>query len=593
MYEDETENKIDKLYEESTTEQNGVEIIVDFDYTKINEFRSKIREQLLYFPNLNIKELGYVKNEPTIYENEMFKYSSNCPSGIMHICFSNVYYPIDWSKLGIPQINIPIGIKIGLDERILPTLNREQLIYSVETKQLIIQKIETVKKWLINLYNSGIPNEFNSYSEAYSFITNTDKYVVINDNVSFNITCILNRDITKIPSIKNVKYLDIFEIHNKLYFDNYSKAMYKNWGRRWKYGGWIGINDIFESSKNIYLLDKSIRLSGYYKSYCQQNGTVFIQKDENLKLNRYKSILNLNNFSKSEWRERIIEYQNIIDSIIKEKIIDYTNIINSEDFADFKEENKPKRKYSSKKIEIEEGDVSIKKARYSLKSSSDTILFSTVGVNSNKLRINKKKSYLFNADEKEMAINFYQGLKGRIDVYVTNQKTINKFDKTKNVMIFSKIKDNNINNLKEFKKIATSALFQEEIYKYNSIVDINTPFDLLSQNIRENVIKLEAYIKANEYEDTEYVKEIIQKAKETDNFDKSLWEEYTNLVEFNNNFNFLEFIHIDKRNPQQNERVVRFINEILLFRKQKFPDKYKEFEISVTKKEEEIEAESF
>ena len=119
MYEGEDSNTIDLLYEKPTTEDNGVKVIVPVKWEDRNEFITKIKEQLAYFESVyfNITVSGEdIKNDFVIYRHDLFQFSEIASDPILHVCLDNVYYPLDYQKLGIDPIYIPVGLRFSLTD---------------------------------------------------------------------------------------------------------------------------------------------------------------------------------------------------------------------------------------------------------------------------------------------------------------------------------------------------------------------------------------------------------------------------------------------------------------------------------------------
>lgn len=130
MYEsDDEENKIDLLYSKETTERNGVKVIVPVKYEDRRTFYEKIKEQLAYFQNVyfDVQYGSGISNEFSIFRSDDFQISELCSDGNVHICLEDVYYSIDYQKLGISRIDAPIGIRFSLSDGIIPTPNRESV----------------------------------------------------------------------------------------------------------------------------------------------------------------------------------------------------------------------------------------------------------------------------------------------------------------------------------------------------------------------------------------------------------------------------------------------------------------------------------
>jgi len=117
----------DLILEEETTEENGVlfEMPIN-DWSEYNEFKSKAKQKLAYYDTVVLIIDGNIW-ENKIYRNDIFQYTINPPFREMHLCLKDVVYDIDFNKLGIPTIYIPIAIRFGLKDGITPTPSRESI----------------------------------------------------------------------------------------------------------------------------------------------------------------------------------------------------------------------------------------------------------------------------------------------------------------------------------------------------------------------------------------------------------------------------------------------------------------------------------
>jgi hypothetical protein len=129
MYEGEDTNTIDLLYEKPTEERNGVKIIIPVKYGDTYNFKRKIKEQLCYFESVyfDVPEDSSITNEFIISRHEHFQFSELSTDNNLHICLDNVYYPLDFTKLGIDRIQFPVALRFSLSDGLYPTPNRESI----------------------------------------------------------------------------------------------------------------------------------------------------------------------------------------------------------------------------------------------------------------------------------------------------------------------------------------------------------------------------------------------------------------------------------------------------------------------------------
>jgi hypothetical protein len=138
MYEGEEVNSIDLLHETPTDQPNGVKITIPVNYYDRHDFVRKTKEQLAYFENVYFNVMDTeVSNDFTIHRSEHYQASSLSRDSWLHICLDNVYYPLDFTRLGIDRINIPVGLRFSLSDGLFPTPNRESIRYTKEAKDIM------------------------------------------------------------------------------------------------------------------------------------------------------------------------------------------------------------------------------------------------------------------------------------------------------------------------------------------------------------------------------------------------------------------------------------------------------------------------
>ncbi len=347
MYEGEDTNSIDLLYETTTTEGNGVKVIVPVSYYDRHNFTSKIKEQLAYFDSVYFDvdpTIGYqVNNDFTIHRSEHYQYSSLALSNEMHLCLDNVSYPIDWEKLGIDRIHMKIALRFSLSDGLFPTPNREAIRYTQEAKQTILKKIETVANVFMEKYNENITEKADIKS-IMEFHGSYNRYIdgsIIGASDRVDIRTILELATTpmKQPKLEGVEFLDLKRLSEKGkdYFlgeyqvkYRYQNGRFNNAKNYWTtnlrpqdmethFGGVYVFADRLTKTKQDYLRNQ---LGDSYKT------VFFVKKDKPFKLrsgtqidyHTYWSLLNLENYPKSQWRQLIKELQYVVSLFSKDFI---------------------------------------------------------------------------------------------------------------------------------------------------------------------------------------------------------------------------------------------------------------------------------
>ena len=376
MYEGEENNKIDLLYEAETDKPNGTKVVVPVKYSDKYEFVNKMREQLAYFENVyfdvNVPGNGYIKNDFSIHRNDLFQISEMTTDKYMHICLDNVYYSIDFGKLGIAPINVGVGIRFGLSDGLFPTPNRESLRITPESKSIILKRIAEVADYFVTKYNESIA-DLESIEEAHDYYSNDKRFVKIN-NFSYEINSLVRHaTITvKEPTLKGVKLINvkkiIKDISSLLY--GYKKVYYIDYRGRFKDASSpLHYNEL----SNAY---KYTKLGKNKRDYLRQelNSAYLVNKlPYELKLFKngaygfsYYDALNLGSYPRSEWRERIKEYQ-YIRSLLIGRIKDADEIEVPQAWLDARKTNKVKmntkayKEKNGKRVRVK-GSIIVKEA---------------------------------------------------------------------------------------------------------------------------------------------------------------------------------------------------------------------------------------
>jgi hypothetical protein len=327
MYEGDDVNTIDLLHEAPTTERNGVKIIVPINYRDRYEFANKIREQLAYFESVYFKidMPGHsIDNNFSITRSTLFQFSELAANKFMHLCLDNVYYPLDFDKLGIRSIEIPIGLRFNLSDGLYPTPNRESLRYTTEAKATILARIAEVANHFTTKYNETITDS-DKIAAVFNYYTTVRRHVDLGiDNRSIEITDLLPHATVPIatPQFKSAPHLDMKALAHKQadicaeYINKYNLSYGRYSENKSTWNTKTGLSD-FEPV-NYLLTDRFCGVKkAYYREMSASSGTVkFIKKTDPFVLksrtgNSYYNTLNLRKVPKNLWRTHIKEFQYI------------------------------------------------------------------------------------------------------------------------------------------------------------------------------------------------------------------------------------------------------------------------------------------
>ena len=340
MYEGEDTNSIDLLYETPTTECNGVKVIVPVPYGDRYNFANKTKEQLAYFESVyfdfDSSIGGTVNNDFTIYRSEHFQFSGLSTNNYMHLCLDNVSYPIDWDKLGISRIGIPIALRFSLSDGLFPTPNREALRYTQEAKQTILNKLKEVANVYMDKFNETIKDSddvqavLNFYSERNRSIPDFvggRGTIYIDELLKHATTPMAKAKITGIEKLDlervadNLKAYMLGEYHLKYRYSNgrfidaknyYSTVLHINdlQKDRYGYGDVYVFTETLTVQKKNYL--RSLLGEGHATHKFVKPIAKFTLGTKQTDYSTYRSMLALDKYPVNEWRQLITEYKQLI-----------------------------------------------------------------------------------------------------------------------------------------------------------------------------------------------------------------------------------------------------------------------------------------
>jgi hypothetical protein len=560
MYEGEDVNTIDLLYEEPTTEANGVKIIVPVKYSDRYTFMDKIKEQLAYFEDVYFESPG-ISNDFIIFRSEYFQFSELSNDSNLHICLDNVYYPIDFSKLGIDVIDFPVALRFNLTDGIYPTPNRESIRYTQEAKEIILDKISKVADFFVTKYNENLKIGDDIVS-MINYLEDQGKYVNFESiNKKYNINSISERSTIKceIPKLSNLKVLNFVEFYKKskpyilrpfnvqFYFRNGSFRNYNKGG----YSHYWNIKNIISNKTEV--ISYCGKLSGIKKEYIkQQNRNVFLVKRSNpMKLgvpekydiDTYYHLLSLKNYPKNQWRDVIKDYQTVVD-MISVNFINIDDITIPQSFIDSLKSKNTKHKTSlnTRRASKLNGEMSCKIAEQLLRWNEGRNCKFVSAIYKVE-DFNKYKGLtIYSSHEDQLKLDAIYGIVYNMNVRILSfsEKDV-KLLKEENIHNMLHINDFVKGKNKLFKKIATSGIINNFIKMWKPVFDKSYIIKHSSQNLAIKLDKLTDYRNRNTNtklfnsggtnKSLKLLDEMIEKANDKKLFDMSIYPEFCEISE--------------------------------------------------------------
>jgi hypothetical protein len=560
MYEGEDTNTIDRLYERPTAEGNGVKVIIPVKWSDRFSFYDKIQEQLAYFDSvyLDVTAGGYsLNNKFTIYRSEHFQYSEMSKDDHLHICLDNVYYPLDFGKLGISHLEFPVALRFSLSDGVFPTPNREAIRYTQEAKDIILERLGQMSDFFVEKYNREMGN-CTTFNQVIEYYTSKKRSVEIIPGKSLNVgyLSIFSNVVMNEPKMEGVKHLDLKKLVDKSDYilNEYAVTYTLNRGKfKEVKGGSYEANVIRNNvmGNNTYMY--SSRISELKKAYLRthlQNGTysnyyfvkrtgtfsLFSKSDgssyiKSLKRNdNYYQLLELSKIKKEHWREAIIEFQGIVKSMLSGfKNLD--DVVVPDSFIQSRKQTNLKKNGGTRREKLA-GDIIVKKAA-PLERFVDGKHCKFVADTWSLKEIAKKKTLIvYSHHDDSLKLDKLYGISyGKMNITIislsTKEMKVLEELELNNVMSYSKFMEG---TNKPFKKLVTAYVINKLMLDQAYVFRKYTYLKNVSSELINKLSLLEDYRNKN-YRDgsTEIYTAMFELAQEKNLFDYSIYHEYIQM----------------------------------------------------------------
>jgi hypothetical protein len=525
MYEAEEGSKIDLLLSKPTEERNGTTISIklarNYDYS---EFYNKIKEQLCYFEGVYFNVSG-IDNNFKIITKDDWKFSELSNDTNMHLCLDNVYYPLDYNKLKIKNIGIPIALNFKTSEGLIPTPNRESIIYSSTVREMILAKIKKVANYLVEEYNKQMVAVDNIF-DIWDAIDSKDSYLRIEgvrDTFSLN-DAFDHSDIEPLkPSVQGINYLrlEVIKLHISKMLDPYYSRGYISRG---KYKGDGGMTDLLKYLTNrrttavkVILCEErptKVMMDYIKHSFLGHNVYLIGKRENNKTLKDYIKTLELKKVPRDQWRAWINEYQ-AIEKSISPLFTQLKDIVPDEQWLAQRKANRNKgAKTSVLKEEINPKYLTYSRGNYSLIKGSKVLVDDLIK--------SKTLRFYFNSsiEDRSAIENWYdlinQGGRSVMGLCPRDYKKL----ETQNIHNVVKIEKfmTGEQNGKEFGKYCTKYRVHQFIEQYKSVTKYKDLIGELSTDFQTKLTELIKYDSINQF-NTDLMDYMIQICDE-----KNLWD---------------------------------------------------------------------
>ena len=562
MYEGEDVNTIDLLYETPTDQPNGVKVIVPIKYYDRYSFESKIREQLAYFESVYFDVDG-ISNDFVITRHEFFQFSELASNNYMHLCLDNVYYPIDFEKLGIETLRLPVALRFSLTDGIFPTPNRESIRYTQEAKAVILKRLEDAANYFIEKYNETV-KETTDLKKVIDYFSTDNRYLKVGKS-NWDVHPLSKHATTKIAAPK-LKGINLLEMERLVKLQDYILGEYE--GKFYVNGKTMRDTKRYYQVTSIKNLKHTVyvyygdRIPGLKKDYIKSiqpdayTDALIVRKVKDFpfrpRLGRsdydnYYTILQLSKHPKSEWRQRIEEFKSIVKSYAE----NFVNIDTMEVPQEFIDSRK-KQRVSTGQIKgtgVATGPRRVKlKGEMICKQATDLERWvdgkscKWVSKTYDMAKFHQNKFILVYGKQEDMdkMDKWFKPTRGlKVELAILSERELKLVEKVElhNLMPFSKFMEG---KNKPFQRIATACLIDKFYDEQRSIFNNTSHLENISKDLHDKIVSLRSYRSAN-FKDVndDFRNIIIDHAKEIDAFDPTIYPTYVEVSTICNKLTFL------------------------------------------------------
>ena len=618
MYKDGNIIKIDELFNDTTTDKDGLEVMVYIKPGDIDNFKYGIKNQLVFFENLYISfdrhwqksniEFAEKFNNLKIKKYKNFSVNSFNANNDTTLCLGKIQYPLNKYSLSNTKFKfdkyypISVNFEIG-DLEVTP--NREQILYSKTNVDKICKKLDAVQDELDEIINSQVKTDFTDYSEYIDVLKNSNTKIILfeesDKTISFN--CKINSSNITFNGQQYNK--DLVKLHDFI-FDN--SGFIKEFVSFRTYNDKIftkldnvyipSINGIYnnaildyggELNRKTYIANYS-EMSNIAKEYIRQtahNSTFFLKKIKPYIIIR-KLIIKLEQFNTRNSYNNISYDSRTLKIVIRhlfEKLSEIESFDNSKISKTFIANRATLIKSQKGTTNTVIGINWKEEINLYILRRSDRTSWGNISVTSDPKRIsmddlknkwNKNPVIYSDKDDTSFRELFY------IFEYVNN----NDFNRYKFVEIastkkhllkqfpnFIEFKDFMNVEYKKIRILATARLLKERYPYIDTLYNVRRQLSQVSTTLGEVVEKLYVYIKDNDLNrhycnyNPDLLKDIDKLCKDNNYYDEELLGYFNQHHKLLENSKFITLIQSSVR-----DETVNFITDYVLARKLFMPN---------------------
>lgn len=443
-------------------------------------------------------------------------------------------------------------------------------MYNKETIQLIKEKLADVADYFVDKYNDTV-SEFANIEEAYSFIDNYSKQVIL-EGYQFTINDLIPYASHNLEDAKlKGAVLNTPKAYKKLYInmlEEWEPTAHDTYNSIWKKKNLH--YDFFRTPNSWGELLQKIRVSpglaGNVKEFLREKygkNTIYVQKLADTKLGAYRALLLLDQNKKSEWRALITEYQLIREGLWN-TWKDETNVVNTKAFKKWETKKKATQKANRKKgitngkhqvLNKQKGEITLHIAR--------SHKYDYVAVFDKKTQkiadLDKlgKLSILLDKDWLEKKEELYKWLRFKQVQFIYVGERERKYVNNKHIISMEEFKKS-----KPFARLATSCLAENVLRALPGNEDLIYEAFPKYEELKE---KVKEYYEAADYlVDDELHPVILEEATEFNNWDFNIYSDILEFQKIIRKFGFIDLIKDEWKQSIEQKRIAKNMLYILL-----------------------------
>jgi hypothetical protein len=487
----------------------------------------------------------------------------------MHLCLDNVYYPIDFDKLGIDTLRLPVALRFSLTDGIFPTPNRESIRYTQEAKAVILNKLRDASNYFIEKYNETV-KETTDLKKVIDYFNTDSRYLKVGKS-NWDVHPLSKFATVAIaaPKLKGINLLSMerlvkiqdyilgeydakFYVNSKTMRD--TKRYYQTTSiKKLPHTVYVYYGDKVPGLKKDYI--KSLQPDAYTDALIVRKvkDFPFRPKFGRSDYDNYYTILQLSQHPKSEWKQRIEEFKTIVKSYAD----NFVNIDTMEVPQDFIDSRK-KQRISTGQIKgtgVATGPRRIKlkgemicKQATELERWVDGKDCKWVSTTYDMAKFHQNKFILVYGKQEDMEKmdKWFKATRGmNVELAILSERELKLVEKVElhNLIPFSKFMEG---KNKPFERIATASLIDKFYDEQRSIFNNSSALRSISTDLQNKIDAMGEYRrKYFKNMDDDVRNAIIDQAKEIGAFDQTIYSDCKAVINICEKFQFINTL-LDK-----------------------------------------------